>query len=57
MSAILGFYFGIGFSIGFYRLSKLKDYEQSPIACVVGVIITVLWPIYLIYKLLKESKP
>lgn len=47
-------YFLIGFLITIWRLSKVTKEEDSSMACIAGLFIMVLWPLYLVYKAVKK---
>lgn len=52
---ILSLYFLIGFLIGIWRISQVTDAEDSSMACIAGIFIVILWPIYIIYKIIKYN--
>ncbi len=47
-------YFLIGFLITIWRLSKVTKEEDSSMACIAGLFIMALWPLYLVYKEVKK---
>lgn len=47
-------YLIVGILISTWRLSKIEPHEDSPIACILGVVIIILWPLYIIYKIVKN---
>ena len=51
---ICAMYVLVGFLVAIWRMSKVSSREDSSMACIIGVIILFLWPLYSVYKVIKK---
>ena len=56
MDILTAIYFGIGLTIGVERLSRVTREDDSSMVCMGIMLIIVLWPLYIIYKVWKKRK-
>lgn len=51
MELIAGLYLAIGLILGIERLSRVAREDDSPMVCTGITAIIVLWPLYIVYKI------
>lgn len=54
MSIILFIYLFIGFLLGLEILLNVEDDDDSSLICIGVILVIVLWPLYLLIKLIKR---